>query len=116
MESLFQEKVEWLGIDNLTNFWNSLEQANNLHNNEDNLHWLRANNGNFTVKSVYRHLDRPAAMLLPWPWKKIWKVRVPHKVACFTWLIARQAILTRDNLMKRGKLLCSKVFFFVKEK
>uniref|UniRef100_M1BGQ1 RNA binding protein n=1 Tax=Solanum tuberosum TaxID=4113 RepID=M1BGQ1_SOLTU len=111
----FRRMLNGWGIDNLTFFYNSLEQANNLHNNEDNLHWLRANNGKFTVKSAYRHLHRPAAMLLPWPWKIIWKVRVPHKVACFTWLVARQAILTQDNLMKRGKQLCSKCFF-VKEK
>ncbi|KAG5577611.1 hypothetical protein H5410_057745 [Solanum commersonii] len=71
-------------IDSLTDFYNTLEQAINFQPNEDNLHWLKANNGKFTVKSAYRHLDRPAALLLPWPWKMIWKVKVPHKVACFT--------------------------------
>ncbi|WMV38737.1 hypothetical protein MTR67_032122 [Solanum verrucosum] len=111
----FRRMLNGWGIDNLTNFYSSLEQANNLHNNEDNLHWLRANNWKFTVKSAYRHLDRPAAMLLPWPWKIIWKVRVPHKVACFTWLVARQAILTQDNLMKRGNNYVPSVLF-VKEK
>ncbi|KAG5570630.1 hypothetical protein H5410_060396 [Solanum commersonii] len=58
-------------IDNLTDFYNSLVQANNLNTNEDRLRWLGAKNWKFTVKSVYRHLDRPAAMLLPWPWKMI---------------------------------------------
>ncbi|KAG5577332.1 hypothetical protein H5410_057466 [Solanum commersonii] len=47
---------------------------------EDSLQWLRANNGKFTIKSAYRHFDRPAEMLLPWPWKMIWKINVPHKV------------------------------------
>ncbi|WMV49660.1 hypothetical protein MTR67_043045 [Solanum verrucosum] len=54
-------------------------------------------------------------MLLPWPWKMIWKVKVPHKVACFTWLVARQAVLTQDNLMKRGRQLCSRCFFCERE-
>jgi len=102
-------------IDSLTDFYNTLEQAINFQPNEDSLHWLKAKNGKFTVKSAYRHLDRPAAMLLPWPWKMIWKVKVPHKVACFTWLVARQAVLTQDNLMKRGRQLCSRCFFCERE-
>ncbi|WMV49661.1 hypothetical protein MTR67_043046 [Solanum verrucosum] len=36
-------------IDSLTDFYNTLEQAINFQPNEDNLHWLRANNGKFTV-------------------------------------------------------------------
>lgn len=35
-----------------------------------------------------------------WRWKMIWKVKVPFKVACFTRLLAKQAALTQDNLMK----------------
>lgn len=49
-------------------------------------------------------------MLLPWPWKILWKINVPHKVACFTWLVAREAVLTQDYLMKRGRQLCSRCF------
>ncbi|KAG5608888.1 hypothetical protein H5410_020169 [Solanum commersonii] len=56
------------------NIWNAL--ANNLDTNEDSLQWLRANNGKFTIKSAYRHFDRPAEMFLPWPWKIIWKINV----------------------------------------
>ncbi|WMV36275.1 hypothetical protein MTR67_029660 [Solanum verrucosum] len=78
-------------IDKLEDFYKSLEQASNLDAKEDSLQWLRANNGKFTIKSAYRHFDRPAEMLLPWPWKMIWKINVPHKVACFTWLVAREA-------------------------
>ena len=38
-------------IDCLTDFYNTLEQAINFQPNEDNLHWLRANNGKFTVQT-----------------------------------------------------------------
>lgn len=43
-------------IDKLTDFFNSLEQANSLNTNKDSLQWLRAKNGKFTTKSGYRHL------------------------------------------------------------
>ncbi|WMV07057.1 hypothetical protein MTR67_000442 [Solanum verrucosum] len=32
-------------------------------------------------------------------------------MACFTWLVAREAVLTQDNLMKRRRQLCSRCFF-----
>lgn len=98
-------------IDSLTELYSTLEQAKVLTTNEDNLQWLRAKNGKFTVKSAYRHLDRPTVMATTWPWKMIWKVRKPHKVTCFSWLVARQAVLTQDDLMKRGRQLCSRCFF-----
>ncbi|WMV42164.1 hypothetical protein MTR67_035549 [Solanum verrucosum] len=41
----------------------------------------------------------------------IWKVKVPFKVACFTWLLAKQVVLTQDNRMKKGLDLCSRCFF-----
>jgi len=107
----FRRRLNDWEIDKLEDFYKSLEQASNLDAKEDSLQWLRANNGKFTIKSAYRHFDRPAEMLLPWPWKMIWKINVPHKVACFTWLVAREAVLTQDNLMKRGRQLCSRCFF-----
>ena len=32
----------------------------------------------------------------------IWKTKIPYKVSCFTWLLAKQAVLTQENLMKRN--------------
>lgn len=40
----------------------------------------------------------------------IWKVKIPYKVACFTWLLAKEAVLTQDNLIKRGFYLCSRCY------
>ncbi|WMV23409.1 hypothetical protein MTR67_016794 [Solanum verrucosum] len=54
-------------------------------------------------------------MFLPWTWKMISKINVPHKVACFTWLVAREAVLTPYNQMKRGRQLCSRCFFCERE-
>ena len=41
----------------------------------------------------------------PSPWKGIWKVKVPKRVAFFMWIAAHGQILTLDNLMLRGRPL-----------
>ncbi|WMV42290.1 hypothetical protein MTR67_035675 [Solanum verrucosum] len=33
---------------------------------------------------------------------------MPLKASCFVWLLAKEAVLTQDNLMKRGIPLCSR--------
>lgn len=40
----------------------------------------------------------------------IWKTRIPYKVNCFTWLLAKEAVLTHDNFNKRGFQLCARCF------
>ncbi|KAG5606609.1 hypothetical protein H5410_028101 [Solanum commersonii] len=39
------------------------------------------------------------------------KVKVPFKVACFTWLLAKQVVLTPDNRMKKGPQFVLRMFF-----
>uniref|UniRef100_M1AEE5 Reverse transcriptase zinc-binding domain-containing protein n=1 Tax=Solanum tuberosum TaxID=4113 RepID=M1AEE5_SOLTU len=36
-----------------------------------------------------------------WPWKLIWKVKLPPKIVCFTWTAMHEASLTQDNLGRR---------------
>ncbi|CAN4092705.1 unnamed protein product [Withania somnifera] len=36
---------------------------------------------------------------------------MPYKVACFVWLLSKEAVLTEDNLMKRGLNLTSRSVF-----
>lgn len=43
-----------------------------------------------------------------WPWKMISKAKVPYKVNCFTWLIAKDAVVTQKNLNK-GDFRCVSV-------
>ncbi|WMV52845.1 hypothetical protein MTR67_046230 [Solanum verrucosum] len=43
-------------------------------------------------------------------WKLIWKVKIPLKVACFDWLVVRQARLTHEVLQGRGFLDLLKVY------
>jgi len=52
----------------------------------------------FTVKSVYKALTKNDAS--PYFWK-IWKGKIPAKIKIFLWLVAINAILTRDNMIRR---------------
>ncbi|WMV33430.1 hypothetical protein MTR67_026815 [Solanum verrucosum] len=40
----------------------------------------------------------------------IWRTEIPYKVNYFTWLLAKQAILTHENLNKRKPNLCSSCY------
>ncbi|WMV45534.1 hypothetical protein MTR67_038919 [Solanum verrucosum] len=90
-------------VERMIQFYNTLEQAKSLNFEEDRLLWKMDKDGTFKVKSAYKLLDIAIETKEGWPWKMIWKGKIPHKEACFTWLVAHQAVLTRDNLMKRGR-------------
>ena len=45
-----------------------------------------------------------------WPWKMIWNSKVPFEMNCFTWLLAKEVVLTHENLNKRGYLLASRCY------
>ena len=64
----------------------------------------------------------------PFPWKNIWRIKVPSRVAFFVWTAALRKILTLDSLRKRNIIMvdwccmCKKIeksidhlFFIVKE-
>lgn len=57
---------------------------------------------------VTRRSDPTATLLKVWPWKLVWKVKISTKIASFSWLAIRESCSTRDNLAKRGIMLCSK--------
>ena len=42
-----------------------------------------------------------AAPSVSFPWKSIWCVKVPKRVAFFLWIAARGGVLTIDNLVKK---------------
>uniref|UniRef100_A0A0V0GLZ3 Putative ovule protein n=1 Tax=Solanum chacoense TaxID=4108 RepID=A0A0V0GLZ3_SOLCH len=45
----------------------------------------------------------------------IWRVQNPHKVACFSWLLAKEVVLIQVKLTRRGLNLCSRCFLCDKE-
>jgi hypothetical protein len=57
----------------------------------------------FDVRSFYKVLARKDNF--PFPWKSIWRIKVPLKVAFFAWSTALGNILTIDNIRKRHVLV-----------
>ncbi|WMV11936.1 hypothetical protein MTR67_005321 [Solanum verrucosum] len=98
-------------VNRMVEFLNVLERYKELSNREDKLLWAPDTQGRFSVGTAYRNSQRTHTQSSYWPWKMIWKVKVPFKVACFTWLLAKQVVLTQDNRMKKGLDLCSRCFF-----
>ncbi|KAG2720367.1 hypothetical protein I3760_02G032600 [Carya illinoinensis] len=67
---------------------------------DDMLQWTHDSKSRFSVKSYYKILTSLGN--ITFPWKCIWKAKVPSKVAFFGWLVSLEKVLTTDNLRKRG--------------
>jgi hypothetical protein len=66
----------------------------------DSLRWKLCKDGAFASHSFYYALsDR---LGVSFPWKSIWMVKAPPRVAFLIWTVAWGQILTCDNLMRRG--------------
>ena len=72
---------------------------------EDGLWWKLKTNGIFDVQSLYSFLRESPT--LAFPWKCIWRTKVPWRPCFFVWTAAWQKILTCDNLRKRGYYMTS---------
>ncbi|WMV59186.1 hypothetical protein MTR67_052571 [Solanum verrucosum] len=90
-------------IQRVVEFYRTLEQFRGGNTVQDCLEWKDHKQGRFSVKGAYKKFNPFNNQINGWPWKMIWKAKIPYKVSCFTWLLGKQAILTRENLMKRGK-------------
>lgn len=66
--------------------------------------------GRFSVKSAYKEFNHSNNQPSCLPWKLIWKVRIPLRVACFTWLVARKEVRTHESLWKKGFHPCSRCY------
>ena len=70
---------------------------------EDKLCWKPDKNKGFTASGYYKILLGNGD--LSFPWKSIWKSRIPSRVAFFIWTAALVKILTIDNLQKKNMWL-----------
>ena len=82
-----------------------LDSFQGTQTGEDYLWWHWHNKGRNRVNEGYKQTSLMENQDFRWPWKQIWRVKVPQKVACFTWLLANEAVLTLDNVAKR--VICS---------
>jgi len=78
----------------------------------DRLEWNKNSKGIFSVKSAYGELNVEVVKERDWTWKMLWKPKIPYKVNCFFWLLAKEAVLTHDNLNKRGHQLTADYFLY----
>ena len=67
----------------------------------DSPHWCLKRNGKFDIRTFYNKIR--GTSLSSFPWKGIWKVKIPKSVAFFLWTAAHGRILTLDNLMLRHR-------------
>uniref|UniRef100_A0A2N9J9J5 Reverse transcriptase zinc-binding domain-containing protein n=1 Tax=Fagus sylvatica TaxID=28930 RepID=A0A2N9J9J5_FAGSY len=70
----------------------------------DSLCWNPSRRGIFEVRSYYYVLIQPHPED-NFPWKCVWRAKVPPRVAFFTWTAALGKILTTDNLRKRRVII-----------
>ncbi|KAM3251621.1 hypothetical protein P3L10_005691 [Capsicum annuum] len=102
-------------IDNLAEFYDTLNLFKGPSSQEDTLTWQVDKQRRFSIRSAYKELNYSNNQISCWPWKLIWKVKIPYKVACFSWVVARKAVLTHEVLKKRGFHLCSKCYMCEEE-
>ena len=70
-----------------------------LVDRDDMVLWKIGKKGKFTVKSVYDALTSSNTGIYH---KRIWKGKIPEKIKIFLWLLANDAILTKENLRKKN--------------
>lgn len=64
----------------------------------EKLWWVPFKRGLFVVGSFYNVLERNDGLYFPW--KSVYRTKVPLRVAFFAWLTALRKILTMDNPRK----------------
>jgi len=69
-----------------------------LHDSDDVILWKFEKSGKFSVKSLYNALTSDDSGPFH---KNIWKGKVPQNIKIFIWLLTNNAILTKDNHLKR---------------
>ena len=67
-----------------------LRGFNGLFADKDSIRWKHSRDERLSVNKLYikEVKEHPGGML--GPWKQIWRNKVPTKVKCFSWLVARR--------------------------
>jgi len=68
-------------------------------NTNDVVSWKRNTKGIFSTRSAYDFLTSNDSGL---SFSHIWKAKIPHRIKIFMWLLENNAVLTKDNLIKRN--------------
>ena len=94
---------------------------------KDTLYWPYSTSGHYTCKFGYMFLkqesEMEASQQVPpihdkQAWKRIWQLQVPPKIKNFLWRACRNALPTKQALMKRkitADPICERCVFAVEE-
>ena len=69
----------------------------------DSIIWNLSIHARFEVSFFYSALSQPTTS--PFPWRHVWKAKVPSRVAFFIWTTSLGEILTTDNLRRRRVII-----------
>ena len=67
-------------------------------NIQDEVTWKCNKNGIFSTSSVYDFLTSGHSF------SHIWKANIPHRIKIFMWLLENNAVLAKDNMIRRNWL------------
>lgn len=87
------QKYEW---EELLHVIHSFHSDSNI----DEISWGLEHQGQFSVKSLYQFVSFRG--VLESSSLQIWKLPIPPKIRVFLWLLVKNRILTKNNLIKRG--------------
>jgi hypothetical protein len=87
-------------VDMVAAFFSLIHSKAPVHEADDVIKWSLKKNGTFDIRSFYHAIRGSGSN--GFPWKGIWGVKVPRRVAFFVWTAAWGNILTCDNLRSRG--------------
>lgn len=82
-----------------------------MEDQQDTIIWTGSRDGYFSVKSCYAILLQQGNIAEnQWPWKMIWKVKVPTEVTCFGWIANHGACLTHNKSTKKKVFVAQQMF------
>ena len=79
-------------VDMVAAFFSLIHSKSPVHEAEDVIKWSLKKNGTFDIRSFYHAIRGSGSN--GFPWKGIWGVKVPRRVAFFVWTVAWGNILT----------------------
>lgn len=107
---LFRRNFNDWELNDLFSLLSTLADYRTEELHSDKMVWGNSKEGQYTVKGNYYLMCSQNGLLNNWPWKHVWKIRLPPKVTCFTWLALNDAILTQDNLCKKKIVLVNRCY------